>query len=57
LGSFYAGFVVEASHRDSKIPSILSIPKNNIYGALVLGYPKFTYKNWIKKRPPKVEWI
>jgi len=58
LGSFYAGFVVEASHRDSKIPSILSIPKNNrIYGALVLGYPKFTYKNWIERRPPKVKWI
>lgn len=58
LGSFYAGYLVSACKRDNSIPNLLSIPtKNQIYGALALGYPKFKYKNWIERRPPKIKWI
>jgi len=40
------------------IPELLSLPANHqIYGALAMGYPKFKYKNWIVRKPAKVEWI
>jgi nitroreductase/NAD-dependent dihydropyrimidine dehydrogenase PreA subunit len=58
LGSYFTGFVVMACRADKAIPELLSLPDNNqIYGALAMGYPKFKYKNWIVRRPAKVEWI
>jgi len=58
LGSFYTGYVIAACKHDKSIQSLLSIPKNHqIYGALALGYPKFEFKNWIERRPPKIEWV
>ena len=58
LGSFYTGFVVMACKNDKAIPQLLSLPDNHhIYGGLALGYPKFKYKNWIKREPTKVKWI
>jgi nitroreductase/NAD-dependent dihydropyrimidine dehydrogenase PreA subunit len=57
LGCFYAGYVVSACKRDSSIPDLLSIPKKNqVYGALAMGYPKFKYKKWIERRPARIEW-
>ena len=58
LGSFFAGFVVMAAKADEAIPQLLSIPENHqIYGGLAMGYPKFKYKKWIKRKPAKVNWI
>lgn len=58
LGSFYTGFVVMACKDDRAVPQLLSLPDNHqIYGALAMGYPKFKYKNWIKRKPPNVKWI
>jgi nitroreductase/NAD-dependent dihydropyrimidine dehydrogenase PreA subunit len=58
LGSFYTGFVVMACKADRAIPELLSVPDNHkIYGALAMGYPKFKYKNWIERKPARVEWI
>ena len=58
LGSFYTGFVVMACKNDRAIPQLLSLPDNHhVYGGLALGYPKFRYKNWIKRERPKVKWI
>jgi hypothetical protein len=58
LGSFYTGFVVMACKADRAIPELLSVPENHkIYGALAMGYPKFKYKNWIERKPAKVNWI
>jgi nitroreductase/NAD-dependent dihydropyrimidine dehydrogenase PreA subunit len=57
LGCFYAGYVVSACKRDSSMPDLLSIPKKNqVYGALAMGYPKFKYKKWIERRPARIEW-
>ena len=58
LGSFYTGFVVMASKNDRAIPQLLTLPDNHhIYGGLAMGYPRFKYKNWIERKPPKVKWI
>lgn len=58
LGSFYTGFVVMACKADRAIPELLSVPDNHkVYGGLAMGYPKFKYKNWIERKPAKVEWI
>ncbi|MDY6793997.1 MAG: nitroreductase family protein [Actinomycetota bacterium] len=58
LGSYFAGFVVMACKTERAIPELLSIPDNHqIYGGLAMGYPKFKYKNWIERKPPKVKWI
>lgn len=55
LGNFYLGFVVSACKRDKTIPKMLSIPPGNrVYGGLGIGYPKFTFRNWIDRRPPEV---
>jgi len=57
LGSFYTGFVVMACKADRAIPQLLSLPDNHqVYGGLAMGYPKFEYKNWIERKPPKVKW-
>lgn len=58
IGSFYAGYLVSACKRDNSIPNLLSIPNSHkIYGALAFGYPKFKYKNWMERRPPKIKWV
>lgn len=58
LGSFFAGYVLAACQRDKRIPKLLSVPDDHkIYGILALGYPKFKYKNWIERRPPKIKWV
>ena len=58
LGSFYTGFVTMACKSDRAIPQLLSLPDNHqIYGGIAMGYPKFQYKNWIERKPPKAKWI
>jgi len=57
LGCFFSGIVLAAAQNDKKIPGLLSLPENHkIYGALVIGHPKFKYKNWIQRREPKITW-
>jgi nitroreductase/Pyruvate/2-oxoacid:ferredoxin oxidoreductase delta subunit len=57
LGSFIAGYVIAACKRNNDIPELLSIPDNHqIYGALAVGYPKFTYKKAIERKPPQIIW-
>lgn len=58
LGCFYAGFVVEFSERDDRIPQLVSLPETHaIFGALAMGYPKLKFKNWPERNPAKVNWI
>ena len=58
LGSFLVGYVTGACDRGKSIPRLLGVPKHHkVYGALALGYPELTFKNWIQRRPPKVSWI
>ena len=57
LGSFVAGYVIAACKRDTSISELLSIPDNHqIYGALAVGYPKFTYKRAIERKPLQIIW-
>lgn len=57
LGCFYSGIVLAAAQNYKKIPKLLSLPKNHkVYGALVIGHPKFKYKNWIQRRNPLITW-
>lgn len=58
LGSFYTGFVVQASHQNSEIQRLVSVPSpNKIYGALAIGYPRVRYNKWVERKSPKIEWI
>jgi len=58
LGCFISGLVIAACKKDKRIPRLLSIPENHqVYGALVIGYPRFNYRNWIERRPPQIKWI
>jgi nitroreductase len=57
LGGFIAGYVIAACKRDKEIPMLLSIPESHqIYGALAVGYPKFTYKKAIERKSPQIIW-
>jgi len=58
LGCFFSGIVLAAAQNDKKIPRLLCLPDNHkIFGALVIGHPKFKYKNWIQRRNPKTIWV
>jgi len=58
LGSFYTGFVVQASHQNREIQRLLSVPPSNkIYGGLAIGYPRFKYNKWVERKRPKIKWI
>ena len=58
LGSFYTGFVLSACQRDSRIPELLAVPEGNVlYAGMTLGYPQYPFKNWIRRKPPRVKWI
>jgi nitroreductase/NAD-dependent dihydropyrimidine dehydrogenase PreA subunit len=58
LGSFYAGYVVSACKRDDGIARLVSLPEGHqIFGALCLGHPKFSYSKWVARRAPKVQWL
>jgi nitroreductase/NAD-dependent dihydropyrimidine dehydrogenase PreA subunit len=58
LGSYYGCFVTGACAFDSRVPPLLSLPENHqVYAAMVLGYPKFAFNNWLDRRPPVVAWV
>jgi len=58
LGCFISGLVIPACRKDTSIPKLLSIPRGNkVFGALVIGYPRFTYRRWVERNAPKVRWI
>ncbi|MDJ0738001.1 MAG: nitroreductase family protein [Nostocaceae cyanobacterium] len=56
LGCFYTGFVVAACW-ENRIANLLRLPKDHkIYGGIALGYPKFKYRNWIERKPARIQW-
>ncbi|MBT3980671.1 MAG: 4Fe-4S binding protein [Bacteriovoracaceae bacterium] len=56
LGTCHVGFLVTASNmRTRKINKMLGLDnKRKIYGALMIGYPKYKYKHRIPKQDRKV---
>ncbi|HBB31097.1 MAG TPA: nitroreductase [Cyanobacteria bacterium UBA8803] len=58
LGCFYTGFVVAVCDRDNRIAKLVNLPEDHkIYGGLAVGYPKFNYRNWIERKPARIQWV
>lgn len=58
LGTCWVGFLTSAAHISRKIGNYLDISTDrNIYGAIMVGYPKHQYKKSIPRRGREVRWI
>lgn len=58
LGSCFIGFIVKAMERNQMLKKEMRIPENHkVYAALVLGYPKVSYKNETSRERPKVHLV
>ena len=58
LGTCWVGFLTSAAHVSRRIGKYLGIPAvRNIYGALMVGYPKHVYKKRIPRKGREVRWI
>jgi len=58
LGSFYAGYITGASSRTEYIGKLLNIhDSHEIHAVLAVGYPKYSFKQWMDKKQPVVKWI
>jgi nitroreductase/formate hydrogenlyase subunit 6/NADH:ubiquinone oxidoreductase subunit I len=57
LGSCELGYLEIIAKKFPDIQDLLGIPHNHlIYGIIAIGYPEYTFKNWIKKKSPQVTW-
>jgi len=58
LGSFYTGFLLVPTMRGFLMHDLLGLGHDQeIHGALALGVPKASYKNWPSKKPARIRWI
>jgi len=58
LGSCFIGFIVKAMERNKKLRKEMYIPKGHkVYAALILGYPKLSYKNETSRVKPEAVFI
>jgi nitroreductase/NAD-dependent dihydropyrimidine dehydrogenase PreA subunit len=59
LGTCWVGFLSVAAHlAKKKIERYLEIPDDHsIYGAIMIGYPKFEYRKIIPREKREVRWI
>ena len=58
LGTCWAGFLLVAAGLTTVIADRFGIPHDrNVYSALMLGYPKHTYKKSIPRKQREVRWI
>jgi nitroreductase len=59
LGTCWVGFLASAANlAEKKIERYLGIPDDrSIYGAIMVGYPKFEYSKTIPRNPRGVRWI
>jgi len=59
LGTCWVGFLSSAANlAEKKIERYLQIPDDrSIYGAIMVGYPKFEYRKIIPRNPREVRWI
>ncbi|MHA1303318.1 MAG: nitroreductase family protein [Candidatus Heimdallarchaeaceae archaeon] len=57
LGTAWIGFAQEYLWRNKKYRRKLGIPeRNNCYGVLILGYPKYKFERAPPRNPLKVKW-
>ncbi len=59
LGTCWVGFLSVAAHlAKKKIERYLEIPDDHsIYGAMMVGFPKFEYRKIIPRKERKIRWI
>ncbi|MHC1725995.1 MAG: nitroreductase family protein [Syntrophobacteraceae bacterium] len=58
LGTCWAGFLVDAAAQDGRIKEYLGLPvENRIFGAVMIGYPKFRYHRIPEKNPAVLDWL
>jgi nitroreductase len=58
LGTCWSGFLMVAASRDKRIARLLQIPDtHNVYGAIMAGFPKHTYRRMIPRKDRDVRWI
>jgi nitroreductase len=58
LGTCWVGFLSSAANlADKKIERYLEIPDDrSIYGAIMVGYPKFEYRKTIPRKEREIRW-
>lgn len=57
LSSCELGYIEIIASRSSEIKDLFDIPEDHdICGILAIGYPAYTFKNWIDKKQPKITW-
>jgi nitroreductase len=58
LGTCWAGFLLVAADMTPRIGTYLGLPRDrNVYGALMVGYPKHRYGRRIPRSTRTVRWI
>jgi nitroreductase/NAD-dependent dihydropyrimidine dehydrogenase PreA subunit len=58
LGTCWAGFLIASAARSKEIARFLQLPaERNVFGALMLGYPKYRYRKTIPPVPRTVRWM
>lgn len=57
LGTCWAGFLTAAAHYFPKMQEALDLPEGHkIFGAMMVGYPKFRYHRLPPRKDPKIIW-
>ena len=57
LGACWAGFLMSAANAYQPLIDALELPADHrVYGALMLGHPKFRYRRIPMRQPAKVQW-
>lgn len=57
LGTCWAGFVTWAANSSAELRSFLELPETDqIYGGLMLGYPKYRYRRIPMRFEPSLRW-
>jgi len=58
LGTCWVGFLVAAAEKSRQIDEYFELPKNRtVYGALMIGYSKYSYMHKIPRKARDVRWI
>ncbi|MGD0276759.1 MAG: nitroreductase family protein [Syntrophales bacterium] len=57
LGTCWAGYFTTASNMHKPLIEVLDLPKgHSCFGAVILGYPKFSYARIPKRNAPLITW-
>jgi len=57
LGTCWAGYLYRAANSYPPLFEALGIPSGHlVYGAIMLGYPKFNYHLIPRRKPPRITW-